>query len=324
VSRSAQVATRPAVSRRRIRTEPAASGRIGIVPIVWNNADLADLAPPVPATTVLDEIARLGYSGTQLGIGFPRGRELVAELASRGLRLAEVYVALPCDRSGPGAGAEELARAALDELHSAGGDVLVVALGLSAERDTWVGRAGGAPTLTDAGWRSLGAVLDQLGAEAAALRHTLAFHNHAATYVETPEEVDRLAEMTAPGRVGLCIDVGHATLGGGDPAAMIRRHGNRVAHVHLKDVAPGPLDELRNSRLTGFEAALRARIFAPLGGGVLDLPSVLESLASAGYRGWLMVEQDTSWEPPSEAAAIGRRVLESVLRWSAPAMGGRR
>jgi hypothetical protein len=28
------------------------------------------------------------------------------------------------------------------------------------------------------------------------------------------------------------------------------------------------------------------------------------------------VEQDTSWEPPSEATAIGRRVLDATLRWS--------
>lgn len=315
MSRPRQVATRPAAPRREIRSKSAINGRIGVVPILWNNADLPDLAEPVPASTVLDEIARLGYSGTQLGIGFPRGRALAAELASRGLRLAEVYVALPCDQSGPGAAAVEVGRAALDELHTAGGDMLVVALELSSERDECVGHAMGAPTLTDAGWRSLGAVLNQLGAEASELGHTLAFHNHAATYIETSEEIERLAEMTSARRVGLCIDVGHATLGGGDPVAMIRRQGDRVVHVHLKDVAAGPLDDLRGGRLRGFEAALRARIFAPLGSGVLDLPSVLAALASADYRGWLMVEQDTSWEPASEAAAIGRRVLEAILRW---------
>ena len=62
-------------------------------------------------------------------------------------------------------------------------------------------------------------------------------------------------------------------------------------------------------------AALRGRIFVPLGSGVLDLPAVLEALADARYRSWLMVEQDTSHEPPSEAAAIGRRVLGAMLRW---------
>jgi sugar phosphate isomerase/epimerase len=44
-------------------------------------------------------------------------------------------------------------------------------------------------------------------------------------------------------------------------------------------------------------------------------------LDARGYGGWLMVEQDTSWEPPSEAAAIGRRVLDAALRWTTDRAG---
>ena len=294
---------------------PLSAAPIGVVPILWNNADLPELTRAVPYSQVLDEIARLGYEGTQLGVGFPRGAELVGELARRGLRLAEVYTALPCDRLGPRPDAGKVAREALAELHAAGGDVLVVALALSEDRDAWVGRADAAPGLTDAGLRALGALLDELGADAAELGHAVAFHNHGATYVETPEELDRLAAVISPGGVGLCLDVGHATLGGGDAPSMIRRHADRLVHVHLKDVAAGPLEALRAGRLSGFVAALRARIFVPLGSGVLDLPAVLEALADARYRSWLMVEQDTSDQPPSEAAAIGRRVLGAMLRW---------
>src|SRR5204863_8004928 len=143
------------------------------------------------------------------------------ELARRGLRLAEVSAALPCDRARPRPDAASVARAALEELHAAGGDVLVLALALSEERDAWVGRAEGAPGLTDDGLGALGAMLDLLGAEAGELGHVVAFHNHAGTYVETPEELGRLAEATSPGRVGLCLDMGHATLGGGDAASML-------------------------------------------------------------------------------------------------------
>src|SRR5439155_26713558 len=116
------------------REEAGATERIWMVPIVWNSADLPDLVPPIPAETVLDEIARLGYAGTQLGIGFPRGRALAAGLASRGLRLAEVYAALPCDASGPGPAAAEAERVALDELQAGAVDVQVVALARIPER----------------------------------------------------------------------------------------------------------------------------------------------------------------------------------------------
>jgi inosose dehydratase len=62
-----------------------------------------------------------------------------------------------------------------------------------------------------------------------------------------------------------------------------------------------------------FREAVRARLFTELGAGRLDLIGVLTALNEHGYQGWLMVEQDSSWGPPSEAAAIGRRVLATAL-----------
>jgi inosose dehydratase len=289
---------------------------IGVVPIVWNNADIAGLAPLVPASVVLDEAARLGFDGVQDGIGFPRGSALRSTLSRRGLRLAETYAALRCTPDGPAADAIRVGRARLANLHRAGGEVLVVALDVTPERAARSGRAGadGTPTLSDAGWTALASVLETLGGEARDLGHQLAFHGHTGTFVETPTELDRLAASTDPRLVHLCLDVGHCIVGGGDPVTALRRYGARVAHVHLKDVASEPLAQLREGTITGFTEALRARVFTELGSGVLDLAGVLDALADAGYEGWLMVEQDTTWKPPSESAAIGRGVLQFALR----------
>jgi inosose dehydratase len=289
---------------------------IGVVPIVWNNADLLDLAPELAADTVLDEIRRLGYEGCQHGRGFPTGSELRGALAGRSLRLAEVYASLPCTRDGPGAGALEQGRERLRVLAEGGGDVLVVALDTSPERDAWSARAAepGAPSLSAAGWRSLVEILHRLAEEAQAAGARLCFHSHTATWIETPAELDRLVAETDERLVGLCLDTGHHTVAGGDPVAAIRAHAARIGHLHLKDVDGVVLDRLRDGQLSGFAAAVRERIFTELGSGVVDLPGVLESLAAVGYGGWLMVEQDTSWLPPSESAAIGRRVLEYALR----------
>jgi inosose dehydratase len=303
-------------SLRRPRSgEPLADSPIGVVPIIWNNVDLADHAPRVAAEEVLDEIARLGYAGTQLGLGFPKGSTLRAGLERRGLRLAEVYAALPCDRRGPTDAALDVGRRHLGELSAAGGEVLVVALDGDRERDSITGRAADGPTLDEGAMSRLGGVLELLAREAQEAGHRLAFHNHAATWIETPQELERLARATDPRLVELCLDVGHYIVGGGDPVDALHRYGERVVHVHLKDVAPEPLRVLREGRISTFSEALRARVFSPLGSGVLDLPGVLRALSARGYRGWLMVEQDTSWEPPSEAAAIGRRVLDAALRW---------
>lgn len=289
---------------------------IGTVPILWNNVDLPDLVPPVDAVIVLDEIARTGYEGTQFGNGFPRRGALAAILAGRDLRFAETYASLPCSVDGPAANAVEVGLERLAILHEAGGEVLVLALDGSPGRSEASGRTSepGTPCLTDDAWRLVGAVVDRIAAEAVAAGHRVAFHQHTGTFIETPDELERLLAVTDPATMGICLDVGHWVVGGGDPVTALRHYGKRVTHVHLKDVDPVVLAELRAGRLPDFGAAIRARLFTELGAGVIDLPGILGALAERDYDGWLMVEQDSCWGPPSEAAAIGRRVLAAELR----------
>ena len=289
---------------------------IGTVPILWNNVDIEELRHGTDAVTLLDEIARTGYEGTQLGIGFPSGPVLRDELAARDLRLAEVYASLSATVDGPTADAAADARERLDLLVEGGGEVLCVALDGSPDRDRTAGRAGapGTPVLTDAGWSRLADLLHDLGRATRDAGHRMAFHPHAGTYVETPNEVARLTELTDAGLVPLCLDVGHYTVGGGDPVEALRTYGERVTHVHLKDVDRNVLRGLGDGSVPGFGAGIRARLFTELGAGVLDLDGIVEALAERAYAGWLMVEQDSCWGPPSESAAIGRRVLAEALR----------
>jgi inosose dehydratase len=303
-----------AVLRRDGDALPEAS--IGCVPILWNNVDLVDLAPETPVETVLDDMARLGYEGTQEGRSFPRGEPTRRLLAERDLRLAELYAPIPCTVDGPADGALDAARDRLLTLHEGGGEVLVAALDDSPERSVWSGRAADprVPRLTDAGWGRLAALVDTLAADAEELGHPLAWHGHAGTFVETPDELDRLLGLTDATRVGICLDVGHYTVGGGDPVEALRRYGARVTHLHLKDVDAAVLAAMRAGEVADFGAAVRARIFTELGAGVLDLPGILAALAERDYAGWLMVEQDSCWGPPAESAAIGRRILAAELR----------
>jgi inosose dehydratase len=84
--------------------------------------------------------------------------------------------------------------------------------------------------------------------------------------------------------------------------------------VHIKDVDPDVLERLREGGIDGFGSAVRQRIFTEPGNGALDLDGVVEALDRIGFGGWMMVEQDSSWLPPSEASAIGNRVLRFALR----------
>ena len=280
---------------------------IGIVPISWR-------PPPSDLDAFLSDLRRVGYDGVQLGDTFPRGPELRALLSDHEMRLAEVYAALPCGPDGPAEDALAQGRARLDLLEGGEGDVMVVALAGTADRERWAGRSDldRAPGLTEEGWAALARVLSVLAAEVADSGRTMAFHPHSGTYVESPAEVERLLDVTADSNIGICIDTGHDLVGGGDPAETLARIGARLRHVHLKDVDPRVLSEMREQG--GLDRAIERRVFAPIGSGILDLASVLTHLADTGYQGWIMVEQDTSWEPPLEAAAISRRVLDWAQR----------
>ena len=39
----------------------------------------------------------------------------------------------------------------------------------------------------------------------------------------------------------------------------------------------------------------------------------MRELNVIGFDGWIMVEQDSTWLAPAEAAAIGRRVLDYAI-----------
>jgi inosose dehydratase len=286
---------------------------IGCVPIVWNNVDLPDLGPTVPYGEILDTFARLGYEGTQFGRGFPEGEALHAELARRGLRFAELYCALPTSADGLTDAADAVARADLARLVAARGEVLVVAVHGSPERDAISGRvAAGAPSWPAAAYDRLARLLDELAREAPdGVR--VAFHPHTATWIESPDEVDALAERLRGTAAGLCLDVGHYLVGGGDPVEAIRRHGSLITHLHAKDVDPAVLARLRAGEIAGFGDAVRERLFTELGNGALDLRGVVQGLDDIGFDGWIMVEQDSSWLPPAEAAATGLRALRDAL-----------
>lgn len=290
--------------------------KLGIVHILWANDDLPELTPPIEPLQILDEIARLGFEGTQLAGSFPRGAALDEALAARALRIAEVYACIECDADGPVAGALEFGRAKLAELHAAHGDTLVAALPVGPARAPWGGRADGpdVPRMTDEGFRRLAVLLETLGREASDLGHRLAFHNHVGTYVETPAEVEKLFSMSDPAVVGSCLDVGHYLLGGGDPVAGLTRYGDRVKHVHLKDVDPTVKAAMATGEVDGFLAGLRSRVFCESGRGLLDVRGVLRTLDGMDYAGWVMVEQDTTWRPPSESAAMSRAVVDLILR----------
>jgi len=270
------------------------STRVAAAPISWGVCEVPGWGEVLPVDHVLAEMAALGLRATELGPpGFlpEQAESLRADLAAHDLILVGGFVALvlhdPAVRETTLAEVER----ACALLSGAGGEVLVVAAATGL--DGYDNR----PELDADKWRYLVDTVQLVSSIASEHGLTATLHPHVGTHVESASEVDRfLASSSVP----LCLDTGHLLIGGTDPLAFVREHGDRVVHVHLKDVDADVAARYRAGDLT-LVGATQAGLFRPLGQGDASIAEVLAHLDAHGYEDWLVLEQDTAItgeEPP--------------------------
>jgi inosose dehydratase len=179
------------------------------------------------------------------------------------------------------------------QLASTGSEVLV--LGPSSHHDGYDTSV----DMSDEEWRTFLANLERLDVIVTDAGLRTALHPHWGMAIETGRHIERLVESSD---VGLCLDTGHAYLGGADSVAIARQAKGRVLHVHLKDVEPAKAEQVRRGDVP-FRDAVIDGLFVPLGKGAVDLAGVITALEDDGYRGWYVLEQDVSLraEPPDGA-----------------------
>jgi inosose dehydratase len=295
--------------------------RIANAPTSWGVEDPEDPANP-SWKQVLDQAADAGYAGIELGpVGYlpERPDRLRVELERRRLELVAGFLFEPLHTPAGSARALEVAERTCRLLAAAGARHLVIIQGFTPERERAAGRPGAAPPLGGGEWRML---VDGVHAVArlASDRHGLVpcLHAHAGTHIEFEAEVERIVAGTDPELVSLCIDTGHCAYAGVDPVALYRRHANRVAYFHLKDVDRGRLRGALGQALS-FEQAVAARVFCPLGEGVVDFAALRAALEEHGFEGWATVEQDRL---PTDSGAPAEHAAASLDHLRAVGLGG--
>jgi inosose dehydratase len=91
---------------------------------------------------------------------------------------------------------------------------------------------------------------------------------------------------------------------------------DRVRHVHLKDVDGAIAGRVMAGDLV-YGDAVRAGVFRPLGDGDVDIVGLVQTLESAGYEGWYVLEQDVMLDAePADAGPVAnvRRSLDFLLQ----------
>jgi inosose dehydratase len=174
------------------------------------------------------------------------------------------------------------------------------------------------PVLAAGDWPGFGAKVEAIAAFTALQGVTLAYHHHMGTVVETPEEIDLFMEHTGP-ETKLLFDTGHCYFGGNgaDPALVLKRHVDRLAHFHAKNVRPEIMKKVRERGLS-FLDGVRLGVFTVPGDpeGTVDFPSCLKIAADSGYDGWLVIEaeQDPDVYNSFEYQSLGLIALRIMAR----------
>lgn len=305
---------------------------IANAPCSWGTLEFEGLGGErIAYGQMLDELRTTGYTGTELGdLGYmpTRPEMLSEELTRRELAMLGAFV--PVALKYPEAHekgithALQVARllagvASTQENEQLPFVILADDNGSEPIRTRNAGRITSAMGLTDAEWAifARGAeqiartVYDETGLPTA-------FHHHCAGYVETPQEIARLLEMTNANLLGLVFDTGHYLYGTGsiDSVAVedgLKRFGERVRHVHFKDCQPQIAQQARAEGWDYF-TALQHGLFCELGQGNVPFANVTAQLQQQHYHGWIVVEQDVlpGMGSPRASAQRNRAYLRTL------------
>jgi inosose dehydratase len=256
---------------------------------VWFPAD----EHQVPYERFLDELVTAGYQWLELG---PYGylptdpARLTDELSQRGLRVSggTVFGALhrPSEWEQTLAAARQVAALTA----AAGASHLVLLPAMYREEKT--GALIEPPELDAEQWAAVGAAASKLGQILLGDYDVrLCLHPHADTHILTQPQIERFLTDTDPDSVWLCLDTGHVAYGGGDNSDLIRRYGSRIGYVHIKQMDPDVLAQVR-ARDLSFAEAVRLGVCVEPPAGVPDPAQMVRELDELDVPLFVVVEQD--------------------------------
>jgi sugar phosphate isomerase/epimerase len=150
-------------------------------------------------------------------------------------------------------------------------------------------------------WRAIGAELGELAARWAGTGPALGYHNHhweLVPHADGTTPLQHLLAASAGSPLNWEADLAWLVRGGADPLVWLERYGDRLAAVHVKDLAP----EGQNADEDGW---------AGIGQGTLDWPGLWRESLARGAR-LLVLEHDKPKDPIAFARESRAFLLDHV------------
>ena len=214
----------------------------------------------------LRRVAQLGYAGVEFaGYGNLTAAEMSTVLTETGLRAVATHLRL-----------DALQSLQLDEAIQYCKDIGCSIIVLPSLPHEW---------RTLAGIQALAPQLNAIGQRCQEHGITFGYHNHdfEFTRLDGMYLLDHLLSLTDSSLVKIELDMYWAAYAGVDPVAFLQTHADRIALIHLKDMATD-------------------RSMTEVGKGILDMPAVCAFAEEHGL--WGIVEHDHPEIPSLESARI--------------------
>lgn len=285
---------------------------IGIAPIAWTEDDMPEMGAGNSFLQTISEIALAGYTGTEIGCQYPRDPAILnREFGRRGLSAITAWISTYLNEQ-PLWWNERAFVDHMNFLKSIGATIINTSDQSFSIQHQWNTPLACKKVLNDDEWEVLAKGLNHLGRIAADNGMRIAYHHHMTTTVQKTGEIDRLMAMTDPKYVNLIYDTGHLTFSGEDPIEILKKHHDRIIHVHLKNVRK-PVMEKCYAENKSFLRSIPEGVFTVPGDpeGCVDFETVFKLLDEYNYEGWLVVEaeQDPDIANPLDYARMGRECV---------------
>ncbi|MDE6958716.1 myo-inosose-2 dehydratase [Helicobacter apodemus] len=293
--------------------EYAINVKLGIAPIAWSNDDLPELGGETPLTTFLRDAKEIGFDGVELGNKFPKDKkalkkilndyelELVGGWFSGNLltnSLAEEKRVL----------LQEIERRVYCNSHNivyaeCSNTIQGKPLGLSHK-----------PILKEDEIKQYAEKYSLLHEFAKNKGVILAYHHHIGTIFQTAKEVDLFLQYGSKD-IGITFDTGHYYFAGEEPFRELKKHRDRIYHIHLKDVRDAVKKEMIKQDKSFLEAVL-AGVYTVPGDGVINFTEIINFLKATQYEGWIVIEaeQDPKRADPYTYSKMAFNTISDLLK----------
>lgn len=220
---------------------------------------------------LMDTVEKAGFKGIDVQVALlgrykDKPEQLMKALDSRGLKLAALTVPFSWENDVESEEEKELADYYIKYLRYFPGAILNLPVRDGPNRENLLRRQ-----------RDIISCANAVGKRAYENGVVASFHPASPinSYFRFEDDYTTLLEGLDSKYIGYTPDAGHITFGGMNAVEVIKRYLPVIRHVHFKE-------------------ATNDFVWKKMGNGDIDFPGIVRELMDYGYKGWIIVEEETA------------------------------